>query len=223
MFTHNIIELPKLVRIDIGKRHYVTPDGNKYPSVTTVLDATSDKTYLERWRTRVGAAEANKITTRSASRGTGAHKLCEDYVLNMTVDRPEIMPLDMDLFNQIKPILKDNVDGIMASEGSLYSDRLKVAGSVDLVARYNSEPTVIDFKTSSKPKRLEWIKNYLLQTTLYSYMFWERTGVLCKDIVIIIALEEESFAQVFTAKTSDYIDEAKAVCKRYHSMMKDVD
>ena len=43
-----------------GKRLYVTPDGEKYPSVTTVLSI-RNKQGLHEWRKRVGEDVANYV------------------------------------------------------------------------------------------------------------------------------------------------------------------
>ena len=53
-----------------GKRKYMTPDGGAVASVTTILDATSDKTGLIAWRKRVGETKAREITTEAAGVGT---------------------------------------------------------------------------------------------------------------------------------------------------------
>ena len=60
-----------------GSRRYLTPDGGKLPSVTTILSATASeekKASLENWRKRVGYAKAQEITTEAAGRGTRMHK-----------------------------------------------------------------------------------------------------------------------------------------------------
>ena len=153
LFRHDIIELPKLVRIDGEVRHYETPDGQKYPSVTTVLSAMQDKTHLIKWRQRVGEEEAAKKTAQAGRRGTATHLLCEKLVLNEPIDLKEEMPLSVHLFKQLEGFLKENVNNIRASEGQLFSHKLKIAGSVDLVATYKNYPAIIDFKTSIKYKR----------------------------------------------------------------------
>ena len=63
-----------------GKRKYLTPDGHAVASVTTILDATKDKTHLIAWRKRVGETKAQEIVTEAAGVGTRMHKYLEDYV-----------------------------------------------------------------------------------------------------------------------------------------------
>lgn len=217
MFKLDLIDLPSLVRIDGEIRHYKTPTGEKYPSVTTVLDKTSDKSFLYAWRARVGEEKAAEITKRATTRGTATHLLCEKAILNQPYDLRNERPIDVHLFKQLEPWLRKNVDNIRTSEGQLFSHKLKVAGSVDLIADYQEKPAVIDFKTSLKNKRKDWIENYFMQCAMYSYMFWEMTGLHHPTLVVAIAVEEENTPQIFIEHVNDWIDKAQDRCKKYHS------
>ena len=217
MFRNDIIELPKLVRIDGEVRHYETPDGQKYPSVTTVLSAMQDKTHLIKWRQRVGEEEAAKKTAQAGRRGTATHLLCEKLVLNEPIDLKDQMPLSIQLFRQLEGHLNKHVNDIRSSEGQLFSHKLRVAGSVDLVASYDGDPAIIDFKTSYKPKRKEWIENYFMQAAMYSYMLYEMTGLYHPKLVVMIALEEDSGPQIFVEHVKNWIGKAKDTCERYHA------
>jgi ATP-dependent exoDNAse (exonuclease V) beta subunit len=218
LFDFNLIEFTELNTEEVnGKRHYITPDGKKYPSVTTVLSEMSDKTGLLEWRKRVGEEEANRVTTKATKRGTKIHAMCEDYIQSeSTVDPAEIMPIDTMMFKQIKAVLDSKVNNIRAVECPLYSNHLKVAGRCDLVAEYDGRLAIIDYKTSKTYKREDWIQNYFKQAALYSYMLWEMTGEKAKDIVIIIAIEDSNGAQVIRKKAQDYILEATKMVADYH-------
>jgi genome maintenance exonuclease 1 len=217
MFINDLIELPQLVRIDGEQRFYQTPDGNKYPSVTTVLSEMSDKTAILKWRKRVGEEEANRVSGRATRRGTAVHTLLEKFVLNEEIDFADTMPLNKTMYNQIAKYLQQNVDNVRSSEGQLFSHKLKIAGSVDLIASYKGEPAIIDFKTSTKPKRKEWIENYFLQATMYSYMLYEMTGLYHPKLVIMIALEEDSGPQIFEEHASNWIEKATKMCREFHA------
>ena len=217
MFKLDLIELPKLVRIDGDIRVYETPTGQKYPSVTTVLSKTKDQTHLIAWRKRVGEEVAAKKTAQAGRRGTATHLLCEKLVLNEPIDLKDEMPLSIHLFKQLKGFLVNNVDNIRVSEGSLFSHKLKVAGSVDLIANYRNHAAIIDFKTSIKYKRKDWIEDYFMQAAMYSYMFWEMTQLYHPKLVIAIAVEEENDPQIFEEDVNDWIDKAKDRCKTYHN------
>lgn len=217
MFDLDLIDLPKLVRIETGNgRKYQTPEGNQYPSVTTILGAMSDKTGLDEWRARVGNKEADKISRIAANRGTKAHELCEDLILNRTVVTDGIMPVPLSLYKQLERKLIQHVSHVRASELFLYSDNFKVAGATDLIANWDGKKSIIDFKTSGKLKRKEWIDGYFLQCALYSYMFWERTGLTYNQLVVLIAVEFEREAQVFVEDARKWLPQARDICKAFH-------
>jgi hypothetical protein len=216
-FIHNF--LPKLdVRQQLinGKRHYHTPEGKFYPSVTTVLSAMTDKSAIVKWKKRVGVEEANRIKNRSAARGTKLHTLVEKMLLNETIDFSGVMPTSRMLFEQLRPILTERIGTIYGIELPVYSDRLKTAGRVDLIADFDGIPSLIDIKSSIRSKKREWAKSYFLQETVYSCCLLERFDFKCKRIVTLVAVEED-FSQVFVEKTADYIAEVLAMFREYHS------
>ena len=108
-----------------GKRFYVTPKGNKYVSITSLLGNLSKQSIIE-WRRRVGEAEANKISRQASSRGTRVHNICESYIKNQERILEGVLPDAIDMFNSIVPLL-DRIDNIHVTEGALYSDDLGVA------------------------------------------------------------------------------------------------
>lgn len=216
-FDLELLEFAHLNRID-GEtaRLYETPTGERYPSVTTVLGKMSDKTALNEWRKRVGDVEANKVSARAASRGTSIHNMCEKYILGEEIDTS--MPHNMMIFNQIKKILDDKVDTIRATECTLFSHHLQIAGTCDLIADYDGRLSIIDYKTSTRRKRKDWIEGYFLQCALYAYMLWEMTGIGVKDIVIVIGVDDELDAQVFVERPSNYIEKAADHVRSYHKL-----
>ena len=182
------------------KRFYVTPDGNKYPSITTVLSGRA-KEGINAWRERVGEAVANQIMRTAAKRGTAVHALCEDYLNNNELGNQEVLPLAM--FTLLKPEL-DNINNIVAQEVGLYSDKWGIAGRVDCIAEYDGKLTVIDFKTSTKEKKEEWIENYFIQCTAYCEMFEERYGREIDQIAVLIVCEDGG-VQTFVKDKKDYL------------------
>ena len=203
MFTHKPIPFDDLKTVTIdGKRFYQTPEGNTYPSVTSVTGPYNKKEILE-WRKRVGEAEANRISTKASSRGTRVHKLCEDY-LNNELNTDRYMPDSVGMFKSIQPIIDQYVDNIYAIEAPLYSDHLKVAGRVDCIAEFDGKLSTIDFKTSSRQKSEDKIQNYFMQCAAYAVMFEERTGIPVPRIAIVITVDSDH-PQVFVKKRNDYI------------------
>jgi genome maintenance exonuclease 1 len=215
-FNLNLLDLPKVTRIDGAMRLYETPDGKRYPSVTTILGNTADKTGLDIWRARVGFEAADRKTKRSSRRGTAVHNICEKLVLNQEVDLSKEMPLNKMMYKQLERKLIPNVDNIRCSEGYLFSHKLRCAGAVDLIADWRSKPSIVDFKTAEKYKKAEHIEDYFLQTSLYSFMLWEMTQLMYNNIVVLIATEDEQEAQIFEEKASNWLTKAKDRCTRFH-------
>ena len=205
---HNFPEL-KATTTEKGRRYRV--GDSFYPSVTTVIGY-SKKDAIVKWRKRVGEEEANKISTRASIRGNKCHKLCELYLSNESISKYKDDALSMGLFYQIKPYL-DSIDNIHALEEPLSSSLLKMAGRVDCIAEYNGELAIIDFKTSTKYKREEWIHDYFAQETAYAIMFQELTNLQVKKLVTIIACEtgEPQVFEIYdkfmyARKLKEYID-----------------
>ena len=186
-----------------GKRYYLTPKGVRYPSMTTVLQLRSAE-GIAKWKARVGEEEASKVLTQASRRGTLIHQLCEDYVNNKEIDKSDIMPFDMDNFNSIKKELDQHVGKVYGQEIALYSDYLEMAGRVDCIAEWKGKLSIIDYKTSRKVKKREYIKNYFMQAAGYAVMFEERFGVPIKQLVILMAVDHEG-AHEFIEDRDDHI------------------
>jgi genome maintenance exonuclease 1 len=154
-------------------------------SITSVTSHFNKHIFVE-WRKKVGDAEANRITKRATSRGTATHELIEKHLLNQEVvlDNPSTKML----FTQAKKVLQ-NINNIYALEKSLFSNELGVAGTVDCIAEYNGELSIIDFKTAAKPKPRDWIENYFVQAAAYACMFYELTDIPVKKLVILMTCE----------------------------------
>ena len=211
MFNHVPVDLPPVkARNSDGVRLYETPEGNKYPSITTVLSIRNKK-GLHEWRKRVGNEVANYVARTSAARGTKVHHMCEDYLNNVYTNYPSKWEkhkkdfLPYCLFNQLKEQALCNIDGIYAQEAGLYSDKYKVAGRVDCIAKYNGTPSIIDFKTSSRERNDDWNENYYIQGSAYAEMFGERTGIEISQVVILVVTEDGT-VQEFIKDKHNYLD-----------------
>lgn len=179
-----------------GKRKYVTPKGKKYPSITTVL-GNKNKDSLIEWKKRVGEKEANRVSRLSSSKGTKMHDAAERYLRGEEVKFQKFDHLAKSNFLSIKETLDKRIDNIYCLEFPLYSDYLKIAGRVDCIAEFDGIISVIDFKTSAKPKKREWITNYFIQESAYSIMFEERTEIPITQLVTIIAVDYFSKPEIF--------------------------
>ena len=188
MFNHVELELPTLDRelID-GVRYYKLPNGSKKLVSITSVTSNFKKEFFESWRKKVGEAEANRITKKATSRGTDAHTLIEHHLKNLKYTS-DVLPISEMLFQISIPTLS-RINNIHALEGSLYSEFLGIAGTVDCIAEFDGELAIIDFKTSAKPKPRDWIEGYFVQCCAYACMLHELTGLSVKKFVIIMACE----------------------------------
>ena len=190
-----------------GKRHYVTPEGNEYPSITTVLSP-RNKEGLMKWRKRVGNDVANHIANKAAVRGTKVQKMCEDWLNEdfsfETWEKHKKDFLPYHLFNELKNQRFEFITDVYAQEACLYSDKYKVAGRVDLIANYQHQLSIVDFKTSTNERKDSYNENYYIQTAAYAEMFEEMTGTPINQIVILVVTENGT-VQEFIKDKDEYL------------------
>ena len=184
-----------------GKRHYATPSGELYPSITTVLGELN-KAAISAWRKRVGEEEANKISGKASRRGTRLHSVCESYIQNKEEYLNGETPHIVELFKTIEPIL-ERVDNIQGVELALYSEHFGIAGRTDCIAEFDGTLSVIDYKTSNKIKKKEWCEKFFAQGAFYGIAYEELTSIPVPQVVIIIAVENEQ-PQLFVEKRDDW-------------------
>ena len=215
MFKHVIMEM-SLEDISAktinGKRVYEIGD-EKYPSISTICSFRSRKS-IAAWRARVGDAEANKISRRATTVGTTVHSITEDYLNNeLDLDKYADKHLALLLFKQAKPML-NRIDNIHFQEAPLYSHEFAIAGRVDCIAEFDGKLSIIDFKTSSKEKKEEWVEGYFVQETGYAKMYEERSGIKVEQIVTLITCQTGD-TQVFVKNPDDYVPLLKDYIRDY--------
>lgn len=212
-FNHIRIELPKLETIEINnKRYYITPEGNYSPSITTLLGQTS-KESIESWKKSIGEGNAKQISEYACALGENLHYVIEKYLdndinflNNSTIHSKYMFQSMSDTLNRI--------DNIYTQEAALYSDTLGLAGRTDCIAEFDGIPSIIDFKTSRKEKKEEWITNYFVQGTAYSLMFEEMTGIQIKQIVILMCTYD-SQPLIFKVNRSNYYTALKDIMDKH--------
>ena len=154
-----------LKRQEGPSRSYLTPDGEALPSVTTILSRTKDKTFLKEWRARVGEEKAEKIISDSSQIGTALHLYIEHYVNKHAYK--DLTDIGIQA-GKMAQVIIDHDDGlkkvseVWGSEVHLYYPG-KFAGTTDMVGVYDGRPTIIDFKQTNRPKKREWVQDYLMQ------------------------------------------------------------
>ncbi len=180
--------------------YYRTNEGKLYPSITTIFKLLDPQEWYPHWVNSIMKKESltqekaeercKEIGRNSMNVGTALHKLAEDYIENLEVieilDDFEINP--MELFDVLKPHLDEHISDVEAVEAKLYSDEMELAGTVDLVAKYDGVPSVIDFKNSRKPKTPSQVKqhNYFEQICAYGKMWEFCTGQKIKQGIVLV-------------------------------------
>ena len=159
-----------LKRQDGATRLYLAPEGESLPSVTSVLGKTKDKSFLKQWRARVGEKEAEKIIANSAQIGTALHLYIEHYVNKHAYK--DLTEIGIQAGKMAQVIIDHDeglkkVSEVWGSEVHLYYPG-KYAGTTDMIGVYDGRPTIIDFKQTNRPKKREWVQDYLMQLAAYA-------------------------------------------------------
>jgi genome maintenance exonuclease 1 len=204
MFNHVPVKLYEMNATTTSThRTYKTPEGLDLPSITTCLSVLS-RDSIAKWRERVGQEEADRISHRAATRGTAVHEIIEKYINNEENYRDGYTPDIVSSFLDLKPILDSRIGDVYAQEAPLYSTHLGVAGRVDCVAEFDGKLSIIDFKTSKKPKQAKWITNYFMQESAYAIMWEERTRQPITQLVTIVSVDGAD-PQVFIEHRDNWV------------------
>ena len=171
-------------------RQYCTPDGSRYPSVTTVLGILSED-GIRAWRARVGEVEANRVSRIASSRGIQVHNVIEKYLRNDETYLEGASLIAQNNFKSIQPLLDKRIGKIHHLEVPLYSDHLKIAGRVDCIAEWDGVLSVVDWKTSGRIKTHDDIHSYFIQKACYAIMYEERTGIPIVNLVTAMTVDNE--------------------------------
>ena len=221
------VEFPELVVHNIrGMRFYEAPDGNKYPSITTVLSKQPGKQKgLKEWRERIGEEQARLVSGKAARRGTAFHNICEDmftihdkmsFNTKLEEEHKQKNFLAYCMFKEIRPYFDEKIlRKPVLLEQSMYSPKYKVAGRCDFIGVYGDTLAVVDFKTTTTPKKEEWIDDYFIQCTAYASMYEEHTGIAIDDIVIMMVAEDGQ-VQIFEKKTKDFVEKLETMMDQFY-------
>jgi genome maintenance exonuclease 1 len=210
MYNPTKFNYVKISRIDTPEgRRYATPDGEKLPSVTTILDATKSeesKQALFNWKKRVGEEKAKEITTEAAGRGTRMHKWLENYVKDGLLNEPGTNPYSIQSHEMAKIIIENafnkHVDEFWGIEVPLYYSQL-YAGTTDCIGIWKGKPAILDFKQTNKPKKREWIEDYFLQVSAYAMAHNSTHGTSINTGVILMCSANKEY-QEFEIKDDEF-------------------
>lgn len=183
-----------------GERRYATPDGEKLPSVTTILSATTPKEKLQalqEWRNRVGHKQAQAITTEAAGRGTRMHKWLEDYVKTGQIGTPGSNPYSVQSHQMAQSIVFHGLSKcteFWGTEVGLYFPKI-YAGTTDLVGVHDGQEAIMDHKQTNKPKKKEWIDDYFIQLAAYANAHNEVHGTNIRKGVIFMCSADNVYQE----------------------------
>ena len=209
MYNPNKYNYVPMSRVEIeGKRRYATPDGEKLPSVTTILDATKSeesKQALQNWRKRVGVQKAQEITTEAAGRGTRMHKWLENYVKTGATGDPGSNPYSIQSHQMAQSIIAQGLvkcNEYWGTEVPLYFPKV-YAGTTDLCGMHDGSEAIMDHKQTNKPKKREWIDDYFVQLAAYANAHNEVHGTKIRKGVIFMC-DPTSAYQEFIIEGSEF-------------------
>jgi genome maintenance exonuclease 1 len=209
MYNPNKYNYVPMSRVEIdGKRRYATPDGEKLPSVTTILDATKSeesKQALQNWRKRVGVQKAQEITTEAAGRGTRMHKWLEDYIKTGILNEPGSNPYSLQSHKMAQSIINQGLSKCSewwGTEVPLYYPKI-YAGTTDLAGVHDGNEAIMDHKQTNKPKKREWIDDYFVQLAAYANAHNEVHGTKIRKGVIFMCSADNLY-QEFILEGSDF-------------------
>ena len=193
-----------------GRRLYATPEGHKVPSVTTILDKTKPaeaREALARWKKAVGEQKAQEIVTEAAGRGTRMHKFLEDHIKGIPLKETVTNPYAQQSLDMARKVIAEGfpkINEVWGSEVPLYFPEL-YAGTTDCCGVHEGEESILDFKQTNKPKKLEWIEDYFLQLTAYALAHNEVHGTNIRKGVILMCSKDYEYQEfILEPKDFDY-------------------
>lgn len=179
-----------------GRRLYATPDGNRLPSVTTILEATKPeekKQALQNWRNRVGHDKAQAITTEAANRGTRMHTYLEHYVKTGEIKERGSNPFSWPSHAMANTVIDHGLKHVTEFWGveiPLYFPKI-YAGTTDGAGIHLGQESILDYKQTNKPKKREWIDDYFMQLCAYAEAHNELHGTKIRKGVVLMCVKPE--------------------------------
>lgn len=182
-----------------GQSYLINAQGIRFPSVTTVLNATkplSDRQALMQWRDRLGVAEANRIAGTASRRGTLTHKQIKSYLLG----EAQPCPVTIQPYWESLSRVLSQIEAVYLVEGCVFHADLIYGGKVDCVIEYAGAPCLCDWKTADTPKRsLDRLYDAPLQAAAYCGAvnhYYAEHGLKLHHAMIVVAIPDQT-AEVF--------------------------
>lgn len=215
-FNHIPVNFTQSELIEKDEAHYYqTPSGLIYPSITTLLQQTQSKEKqqsLQKWREQEIASEY--ITQQAAIIGSETHKLIEKYLNGEDLLESSLL-LSKAHFSNLLPFI-NKINDIRGIELRLYSNKMKLAGTSDCIAKYDGKLSIIDYKTKRSNQKEEWLTDHFIQATSYGVMFKELTGINVEQLVILVSSEKNTRME-FIKNPDEYVDLLEQRLVQYYS------
>jgi len=206
-FTHIRTSIPSCRLDESNRSHmYILSSGKRLTSVTTMINQTiseEKKLGLQNWKQKIGVSVADYIFSESAIIGIETHKLNQNYI-NMIESNEKYHLLSYAHHGNFIPYL-DKITNVYGVESKLFSEKLGLAGTADLIAEYDGKLSIIDYKTKRSSQAPEWMTDYFIQITAYSVMWQELTNQKIEQLVIL-ASSEQNTIQEFIGLPTEYLD-----------------
>ena len=206
MKWNKLYKYPKCIRETLkGVRHYDVND-EKLPSVTTILQATQSLEKAEslaRWASRVGQVEADRIKNSAAKRGTAMHSYLETYLQGGKI--LDLRDVGREASSMAETIIAkgfNDLTEVWGVECTLHYPGL-YAGQTDMCGIYQGRESIVDFKQSNKPKKVEWIEDMFLQLVAYATAHDQVYGTKIEQGVILMCTPD-NFFQRFIVNGSEF-------------------
>lgn len=206
-FKHDLLTPFTIDRIDgpSGRIYQLWHDDGyvyNFKSVTAALSQYYGTASLDNWKKAVGEETANKIGAQARNRGTAMHSIYERFLLNEDYAK-DTMPINLSDFEKVKPYLINLITKVRGIELKLYSNKLKMAGTTDAFVELKGIPTILDFKTSKKPKKIKYLESYFVQATIYAMMIEELYGIEVPQIMIVMTIDHD-LPRLYLQETEKY-------------------
>ena len=218
-FPLNLFPKNELEQINAPEgRYYQRPNGNKYWSVTRYVDKIDvrKKYAIENWKRNVGKEKANRERDKAAKRGTAQHDYCERYIKGESFS--VINPFHEDMFKAFQKELDENLGEVYGIEHRMYCDEFGLAGTADVLCKWDGKLSVVDFKTSKNVKSESMIYGYFLQSSIYGHMARNLHEFPVEQMVIVIGVDHYPECQTFVKEIDPYIEEVR----KFHQENKNV-
>lgn len=198
----------KVKSIRRAKSTYKTIAGEIVPGVTTILSLRAKPALVE-WGFRIGRENPNLNSLRDyvddlADIGTCAHQVLDSHLKNIEVDLGDFSPNVVEAAKTSVSKYFDWARGkdiaLIAADMELVSERYRFGGKLDVYARIDGVPTVLDFKTGKNI-----YSEHLYQVAAYAEMLKEQGSVVGAIRILQIGrVGSEGFSERVLTEWSNY-------------------